>query len=133
MSQPMFSTLRQLSSSTAAATTSDPSAVAQDANKLLQCAESPEQSAEVLLTALTHKLSRYLSIPKENFDVDRPLHSYGVDSLVAMELRNWFLKVLKVEVSVFEVLGGSSTQSLAATVAQKLHIASSTNDVTGET
>lgn len=121
MSQPTFSTLHQLSSTTASSTASDSSVAAQDISKLLKSAKTEEESVEVLATALQHKLSRYLSISKEAFKVEQPLHSYGVDSLVAMELRNWFLKVLKVEVSVFEVLGGSSTLSLAATIAQKLH------------
>lgn len=121
MSQPTFKTLHQLSSTTTSTTASNSNDVAQDINKLLQSAESQEQSVQVLVTTLQHKLSKYLSISKENFNVDQPLHSYGVDSLVAMELRNWFLKVLKVEVSVFEVLGGNSTNSLAATIAQKLH------------
>ncbi|KAF2498730.1 putative polyketide synthase [Lophium mytilinum] len=119
MSQPMFSILHQVSATTASANTAD-STAAQDTNALLQSAESPEQLTSVLLTALKQKLSKFLSIVTESFDVDKPLHSYGVDSLIAMELRNWFLKVLKVEVSVFELLGGSSTRGLAATFAQRM-------------
>ncbi len=40
--------------------------------------------------------------------------------MIEMELRSWLLKVLKVEVSVFEILGGESVESLAALIAKKM-------------
>lgn len=44
----------------------------------------------------------------------------GVDSLVAVEVRSWFLKELAVDVPVMKILGGASITDLVEVVAQKL-------------
>jgi aryl carrier-like protein len=43
----------------------------------------------------------------------------GVDSLVAVELRNWFVRSIGADVAVFEIMGNSTIISLACDVAQK--------------
>lgn len=44
----------------------------------------------------------------------------GVDSLVAVEVRSWFLKELAVDVPVMKILGGASLTDLVEVVVQKL-------------
>lgn len=44
----------------------------------------------------------------------------GVDSLVAVEVRSWFLKELAVDVPVMKILGGASIVDLVEVVVQKL-------------
>lgn len=44
----------------------------------------------------------------------------GVDSLVAVEVRSWFLKELAVDVPVMTILGGASIADLVGIVMQKL-------------
>lgn len=44
----------------------------------------------------------------------------GVDSLVAVEVRSWFLKELAVDVPVMKILGGASITDLVDVVMQKL-------------
>ncbi|KAI1145696.1 hypothetical protein F4825DRAFT_457243 [Nemania diffusa] len=39
-------------------------------------------------SALAGRLARSLGIKPEDVDVGKPLHAFGVDSLVAVELRN---------------------------------------------
>jgi hypothetical protein len=53
-------------------------------------------------------------------DVAQPLHIYGVDCLIAVEMRNWFMQTLKVDVAVFEILGGATTATLGRTVAERM-------------
>ncbi len=48
-----------------------------------------------------------------------PLHAYGVDSLLAVELRNFFAKELNDAVAIFDIMGGSSFEALGMTVAKK--------------
>lgn len=43
-----------------------------------------------MLDALLRKLARSLLMRREEVDVKKPTAAYGVDSLVAVELRNWF-------------------------------------------
>lgn len=44
----------------------------------------------------------------------------GIDSLVAVEVRSWFLKELKLDVSVLKVIGGASLAELCDGLLQKL-------------
>lgn len=123
MSQPMFCQLHQLSnttSSSSAAQGREDETGGQDLHATIKDLGSVEEVTGILVDAITNKLSKFLSVSISHFDALKPLHSYGIDSLIAMELRNWFLRVLKIEVSVFEVLGGSSTQTLAETIAHKI-------------
>ncbi|KAI0190176.1 putative polyketide synthase, partial [Xylaria flabelliformis] len=71
----------------------------------VKCAASPADAANILAEGIAGRLCRILSLSPEEFDRGRPVHMYGVDSLIAVELRNWFLRTLKVEVAVFEILG----------------------------
>jgi len=47
-----------------------------------------------------------------DFRPDVALIELGADSLVAVELRTWFLKEVEFEVSVLKILGGASTIDL---------------------
>ncbi|PSR79071.1 putative hybrid NRPS/PKS enzyme [Coniella lustricola] len=49
-----------------------------------------------------------------------PLIELGIDSLVAVEVRGWFLKELKTDVPVLKVLGGGSVADLCQFVLEKL-------------
>ncbi|KAJ6096143.1 reducing type I polyketide synthase [Penicillium sp. IBT 16267x] len=77
------------------------------------------EASDVVVEGLTHKLSRALSIQPDDIDLVRPLHSYGVDSLLAVELRSWFAKEFKSDVAVFEIMGAGNFAAVAATVISK--------------
>lgn len=124
MSQPMFRPLYQIPD--AFATASDRGADGDPGNTLDESAlihnagSNVKDVAAALTTVLLHKISKFLSLNPSDLDIVKPLHSYGIDSLVGMELRSWLLKVLKVEVSVFEILGGESVGTLAVLIANKI-------------
>lgn len=48
----------------------------------------------------------------ENIDLDAPLIQLGVDSLVAVEIRTWFLKEIGADIPVLKILGGASISDL---------------------
>ncbi|PYH98773.1 ketoacyl-synt-domain-containing protein [Aspergillus ellipticus CBS 707.79] len=48
------------------------------------------------------------------------LTELGVDSLVAIELRQWFVKELSVDIPVLQIIGGSSIRDLSRLAASKL-------------
>lgn len=58
------------------------------------------------------KLARALSIQSSDIDIDQPLHTFGVDSLVAVELRNWIAKQFAADVPVFEIMGGRTVAAI---------------------
>lgn len=82
-------------------------------------ASSLAEANEAVVEGLTHKLSKALSIQPVDIDTSRPLHSYGVDSLLAVELRSWFAKEFKSDVAVFEIMGGVNFATVASTVILK--------------
>ena len=76
------------------------------------------EAGNVVVQALIAKLSKSLStIQNDEVDIDKPLHAYGVDSLLAVELRNWIAKEFQADVAVFEALGGSTFSTLGMLVA----------------
>lgn len=50
----------------------------------------------------------------ENIDIDAPMIQLGVDSLVAVEIRTWFLKEIGADMPVLKILGGASVSDLIA-------------------
>lgn len=60
------------------------------------------------------KISRLLYIPVDEVDPDVAINHYGIDSMVAAELRNWFVATFGREVSMLKLLGATMTvQKLA--------------------
>ena len=117
---PMFSHLasRQMASSSNAVTTSAPG---KDINHaaLLASAASQTTAEEIVLEAVLLKLARVLSVELSDLDAAKPLHTYGVDSLVAVDLRAWLLKQLDADVSVFDMTNKGSIYHLVSTVTER--------------
>lgn len=83
---------------------------------LLAAADSVDAAENIILDAILTKLSKALSIEAKNIDPSKPLHAFGVDSLVAVELRTWLLKEIGAEVAVFDMMGGANIRQLASLV-----------------
>ena len=79
-----------------------------------------EQRGAAVVGALTKKLSRSLGIAAaESIDPGKGLSEYGVDSLMAVELRNWFWRDFAVSVAVFEIMDAPDIQRVGLLVADK--------------
>ncbi|KAI1386965.1 uncharacterized protein F4822DRAFT_438048 [Hypoxylon trugodes] len=91
---------------------------------LFRQSESAEERASIVVKALARKLARALSIQPEDIDAeaDQPLHAFGVDSLVAVELRNWVAKEFAADVAVFELMGGRSITAVGELVTKASQI-----------
>lgn len=66
------------------------------------------------------KLRVILQLADQAIDNDAPLNELGIDSLVAVEVRSWFLKELKVDIPVLKVVGGASPAELCQRALEKL-------------
>jgi len=78
----------------------------------LVAATSTQAAQAVLEECFAAKLRIILQITEEAFRADAPLVELGVDSLVAVEIRSWFLKEAGVDIAVLVILGGSSSVEL---------------------
>ncbi|KAL8730919.1 MAG: hypothetical protein Q9181_004491 [Wetmoreana brouardii] len=77
------------------------------------------QATDLIQNVVASKLAKSMMIAIDEIDVNRPVSSYGVDSLVAAEMRNWCFRDLKADISVFELLSGNSISMLADQIANK--------------
>ncbi|KAL4998919.1 hypothetical protein BDV10DRAFT_200929 [Aspergillus recurvatus] len=92
---------------------------------LLSAAESrPEALAEnegatateTIAKALASALGNILVKDEDAISLTLPLEALGVDSLVAMEVRNWIRKQIAVDVSVFVIVQSTSLRALAENI-----------------
>lgn len=79
--------------------------------------QSRHEATELIVAGLSQRLATDLQTAVEDIDSSRPLHSYGVDSLLAVDIRTWIIADLQAELSLFDVLGSASIYALASRVA----------------
>lgn len=73
--------------------------------------------------ATAAKIAKCMRTAVQNIDTHKPLRSYGVDSLVAVEIRNWTFREIKSEVSLFDILSAVPITALAEKIAAKSKLA----------
>ncbi|KAH7376169.1 hypothetical protein B0T11DRAFT_314546 [Plectosphaerella cucumerina] len=83
-------------------------------------------AAKVIADALAAKMAEVFHLVSSEIDRAMPMSHYGVDSLVAVELRNWLGTAAKSKVSVFEILQTPSLVEFAALVAGRSELLKTT-------
>ncbi|KAI0403744.1 polyketide synthase PksB [Xylaria palmicola] len=87
----------------------------------LQQAKNKDDVSDIIREGFILKLKRVLQIAEEEAVNDSvALVEQGVDSLVAVQIRSWFLKEVEVDIPVLKVLGGSSISDLIAIAVEKI-------------
>ncbi|KAJ5493860.1 Acyl transferase/acyl hydrolase/lysophospholipase [Penicillium fimorum] len=86
----------------------------------LPTATSKQEVLEILEDCLTARLRVLLQLGDQEIHHDAPLLELGIDSLVAVEVRTWFTKELKVDMPVLKVIGGASLAELCQGAFEKL-------------
>lgn len=79
----------------------------------LSNASDMEEALAILQASFAAKLQVILQITDQELDQHVPIIEHGIDSLVAVEVRSWFVKELKVDMPVLKILGGASIADLA--------------------
>ena len=80
------------------------------------------RAVDLVLAGLKHKLANMFSIAEDEIDTAAPLSRYGVDSLIAAELRNWLSNSIDAQVSIFDVTQSASLLMLAREVVSRRKI-----------
>ncbi|TRX95680.1 hypothetical protein FHL15_003234 [Xylaria flabelliformis] len=83
----------------------------------LKAAVSTQEKSAVIQTAVTVSLSELLGLAADEIDVNKAMSHYGLDSLVAAELRNWLVVNLGVEVTTLQLLSEIATVTNLANMA----------------
>ncbi|GAB1212188.1 hypothetical protein ATERTT37_001318 [Aspergillus terreus] len=84
-----------------------------------QLREAPDEAARVSILTLRflEKIAAVLSVDQSTLQPNRSLGDYGLDSIVAIEIRQWFFKAVGVELAMFDILSSRSIQALIEKVA----------------
>ncbi|KAK2813825.1 putative secondary metabolism biosynthetic enzyme [Emmonsiellopsis sp. PD_5] len=120
---PKFSTLRE----TAAADTGAGNPQTKNNNNIplraaITAAPSHDIAIKTLSEALLSKLAKILTVSVDEIDATMSVSSLGLDSLVAIELRNWIARETGANVQVLELLASKSLVGLAEMVLGKVRV-----------
>lgn len=90
-----------------------------DTTRLLADAATFADAVGVVCDAILAQLGKLIATPVEALSASQGLDSYGVDSLVAVELRNWIGAHLQAGVQLMVLRGTGSILELAKIVAKE--------------
>lgn len=80
-------------------------------------------NTEELLThtveAVSSKLAHLIGLGNDVIDLDKPIYDFGVDSLVAIELKNWMKKEFDASLQSLEILDEQDIPSLAKKILER--------------
>lgn len=76
--------------------------------QMLQSAPDASSRVMILTSAFLDKISTLLGITKELIQPSNPLTSYGLDSILAVEIRKWFSTSVHVDLALFDILNSKS-------------------------
>lgn len=85
----------------------------------LMDAEGLEAATDIITEALVQKTADILQMPASEVDPNRPMYVYGVDSLVAMEVRNWISREMKANMALPEILAAMPMYKFAGKIAER--------------
>ena len=84
----------------------------------LPISKTLEDATAIIIEALIKRISGIMALPIEEIDPGKPIHFYGVDSLVAVEFRNWLAKNLEATIEVLDIMGNDSIGVLSEKIAK---------------
>ncbi|KAJ4355912.1 uncharacterized protein N0V89_003937 [Didymosphaeria variabile] len=74
---------------------------------------SPEEALAYTTAAVAKKLSALAYVDSETMDLEKPIADFGLDSLIAIELRNWIRRDFKASLQSLEILNEQGVKALA--------------------
>jgi hypothetical protein len=77
--------------------------------------EANDAAQHLLLT----RIAKHISVPISDISTEKPISAYGVDSLVAVDLRNWLSMELKSELTIFDLTGSDPISEVSKKIASR--------------
>ena len=74
-------------------------------------------TTEVICRGLVKKIAAMFGLVEEDVSPAKSLADYGVDSLVAVEMRNWIISQVGADISIFELMQSPSLAELSTKLA----------------
>jgi NADP-dependent 3-hydroxy acid dehydrogenase YdfG/acyl carrier protein len=111
--------LREAAEALAAANAAAGGSKAISWNAAAKAAKTLEEAEQVVCDGLVEKCAAVMMMDAEDLDVTRALSNYPLDSLVAIEIRNFITREFEASMQVLELLSSGSIQTLAKAVCVK--------------
>ncbi|KAL8921102.1 MAG: hypothetical protein Q9172_004195 [Xanthocarpia lactea] len=83
--------------------------------------EEDPQGAQ-LLQGIHEKIAQLLYTPPGEIDITTPINTYGIDSMIAAELRNWLHAVLDLDVPLLTLLSPTTTINSLSELTKSAHV-----------
>ncbi|PYH35667.1 polyketide synthase [Aspergillus neoniger CBS 115656] len=90
-----------------------------DRPALLKQSASIVEATELVLEWLSGKLSQVLGIAAADVEPSKPIHMYGLDSMVSVDLRNWFNREIGATFTVFDLMSNTPLRELSRMAAER--------------
>ena len=126
--KPLFSHVLQEEEQVASAAGSTAELSTRVLGQLAAAANKGDATLSILEAAFSRKVELILQLPADKIETKVPLIKLGIDSLVAVELRSWFLKELNIDMAVLKFLGGSSILDICRDAIGQLSLSSAPKD-----
>lgn len=85
---------------------------------------SLQEVHQAIVNALVKQIATIMAMDEEKISLDAPTAEFGLDSLIAVELKNWVLRTFHAGLQTSEILDESSVHDLARMVAQRSKLVS---------
>ena len=90
----------------------------------LRQVRSLKDATEKICDELVSKLSSLLMMPVEEVRTSKSMSEHGMDSLVAVEMRNWLLRELDSAIPILELMANVSLSQLSVKIAKNSKLVS---------
>lgn len=111
-----FAYLRQVDVKETGAGDDDEVGESKDIGQFRLC-RSMDEATEAAERILVAKIAKTLSVPVADIDTAKSVYTYGVDSLVAVELRNWLSMELSSDLSIFDLTSSAPITDVSRKIA----------------
>ncbi|KAL6231640.1 hypothetical protein BDW75DRAFT_243734 [Aspergillus navahoensis] len=124
---PIFGAIRETADEAGVGQT-EPSAKKNEIDQQIASAGSMAEVHGIVLQAATQQLSSFLAIDADDINKESSIASLGLDSLLAIEFKNWLVRTTQAPVQTSEVLDASSLSQLVGLVIQRSKLVRKEND-----
>lgn len=119
--EPRFSHFRQMARKSIEFAAQAPNVSIRLRDRLRQV-KTTDEAIQQVANGIVSKVSSLSMIPEQEIQLFRPLSDYGIDSLVAVEMRNWVFKEFEAQVTILELLANEPLQSFSKKVCTKSRV-----------
>ena len=80
----------------------------------------PENQTEILVLQLKETFARVIGTTANKVDIAEPVTKYGLDSLMANQIRNWIQNNLSIDYSMMRIMRGPTIEEMSAHILAEL-------------